>query len=63
MDEYQLMEEGYYAIFGRAGARTEMPGCSLCMYNQGASGAVDCFIDLTRNFPNRLEGSMLSDVG
>ena len=34
MDEHQLMEEGYFAIFGRAGARTEMPGCSLCMGNQ-----------------------------
>lgn len=34
MDEHQLMEEGYYNIYGRAGARTEMPGCSLCMGNQ-----------------------------
>ena len=34
MDEHQLMEEGYYSIYGKAGARTEMPGCSLCMGNQ-----------------------------
>merc|ERR1719201_3147936 len=34
MDEAQLTAEGYYSIFGTAGARTEMPGCSLCMGNQ-----------------------------
>ncbi|HHP7231367.1 MAG TPA: bifunctional aconitate hydratase 2/2-methylisocitrate dehydratase, partial [Xenococcaceae cyanobacterium] len=34
MDEKQLREEGVYGIFAAAGARTEMPGCSLCMGNQ-----------------------------
>ncbi|MGI3160275.1 hypothetical protein [Pseudomonas aeruginosa] len=34
MDAHQLTEEGYYGIFGKAGARMEMPGCSLCMGNQ-----------------------------
>ena len=34
MDEKELIEEGYYSIFGRVGARTEIPGCSLCMGNQ-----------------------------
>jgi len=55
MDEHQLMEEGYFAIFGRAGARTEMPGCSLCMGNQArvAPGAT-VLSTSTRNFPNRL---------
>ncbi|MDY0136750.1 MAG: bifunctional aconitate hydratase 2/2-methylisocitrate dehydratase [Thiomicrospira sp.] len=55
MDERQLIEEGYYSIYGRAGARTEMPGCSLCMGNQArvADGAT-VFSTSTRNFPNRL---------
>ncbi|MES9881693.1 MAG: bifunctional aconitate hydratase 2/2-methylisocitrate dehydratase [Sedimenticola sp.] len=55
MDEKQLVEEGYYSIFGRAGARTEMPGCSLCMGNQArvADNAV-VMSTSTRNFPNRL---------
>ena len=55
MDEHQLMEEGYYNIYGRAGARTEMPGCSLCMGNQArvAPGATVVSTS-TRNFPNRL---------
>ncbi len=55
MDEHQLTEEGYYAIFGRVGARTEMPGCSLCMGNQArvADGATVVSTS-TRNFPNRL---------
>ena len=55
MDEHQLTEEGYYSIFGRAGARTEVPGCSLCMGNQArvADGAI-VFSTSTRNFPNRL---------
>ncbi|MDT8385009.1 MAG: bifunctional aconitate hydratase 2/2-methylisocitrate dehydratase [Gammaproteobacteria bacterium] len=55
MDEHQLTEEGYYAIFGRVGARTEVPGCSLCMGNQArvADGAT-VFSTSTRNFPNRL---------
>lgn len=55
MDERQLTEEGYYSIFGRVGARTEMPGCSLCMGNQARveDNAV-VFSTSTRNFPNRL---------
>ncbi len=55
MDEHQLMEEGYYNIFGRAGARTEMPGCSLCMGNQARVEANSTVVSTsTRNFPNRL---------
>jgi len=55
MDEHQLTEEGYYSIYGKAGARTEMPGCSLCMGNQArvADSAV-VMSTSTRNFPNRL---------
>ncbi|MEH6543904.1 MAG: bifunctional aconitate hydratase 2/2-methylisocitrate dehydratase [Porticoccaceae bacterium] len=55
MDEYTLMQEGYYNIYGRAGARTEMPGCSLCMGNQ-ARVQPGCTVlsTSTRNFPNRL---------
>jgi len=55
MDEAQLIEDGYYAIFGSAGARTEVPGCSLCMGNQArvADNAV-VFSTSTRNFDNRL---------
>ena len=55
MDEHTLMEEGYYNIYGRAGARTEMPGCSLCMGNQ-ARVQPGCTVlsTSTRNFPNRL---------
>mmetsp|Transcript_29280 Transcript_29280/g.33968 ORF Transcript_29280/g.33968 Transcript_29280/m.33968 type:complete len:974 (+) Transcript_29280:110-3031(+) len=55
MDEAQLSDEGYYSIFGAAGARTEMPGCSLCMGNQ-ARVAPGCTVvsTSTRNFPNRL---------
>jgi len=55
MDEHQLMEEGYYSIFGRKGARTEMPGCSLCMGNQARVAPKSTVISTsTRNFPNRL---------
>jgi len=55
MDERQLTEEGVYSVFGKAGARTEMPGCSLCMGNQArvADNAV-VMSTSTRNFPNRL---------
>jgi aconitate hydratase 2/2-methylisocitrate dehydratase len=55
MDEHQLIEEGIYSTFGKAGARTEMPGCSLCMGNQArvADGAT-VLSTSTRNFPNRL---------
>merc|ERR1712066_994532 len=55
MDEAQLTAEGYYSIYGKVGARTEMPGCSLCMGNQ-ARVADKCTVvsTSTRNFPNRL---------
>ncbi|MDD1620130.1 MAG: bifunctional aconitate hydratase 2/2-methylisocitrate dehydratase [Methylococcaceae bacterium] len=55
MDQNQLVEEGYYGTFGKVGARTEMPGCSLCMGNQArvAKGATVVSTS-TRNFPNRL---------
>ena len=55
MDAHQLTEEGYYSIFGKAGARTEAPGCSLCMGNQArvADGST-VMSTSTRNFPNRL---------
>ncbi|WP_345843690.1 bifunctional aconitate hydratase 2/2-methylisocitrate dehydratase [Shewanella algae] len=55
MDKDQLTEEGYYGIFGRVGARIEIPGCSLCMGNQArvAEGATVVSTS-TRNFPNRL---------
>jgi aconitate hydratase 2/2-methylisocitrate dehydratase len=50
-----LTEEGHYGVFGTAGARTEMPGCSLCMGNQAQvrEGAT-VMSTSTRNFPNRL---------
>ncbi|MBT5558547.1 MAG: bifunctional aconitate hydratase 2/2-methylisocitrate dehydratase, partial [Proteobacteria bacterium] len=55
MDEKTLMEEGYYNIFGASGARTEMPGCSLCMGNQARVEAGSTVLSTsTRNFPNRL---------
>ena len=55
MDAQQLSEEGHYGVFGTAGARTEMPGCSLCMGNQAQvrEGAT-VMSTSTRNFPNRL---------
>ena len=55
MDAHQLTEEGYYGIYGKAGARMEMPGCSLCMGNQAQvrEGAT-VMSTSTRNFPNRL---------
>lgn len=54
MDAQQLTEEGHYGVFGTAGARTEMPGCSLCMGNQAQvrEGAT-VMSTSTRNFPNR----------
>lgn len=55
MDQEQLTKEGFYAMYGKVGARTEMPGCSLCMGNQ-ARVADNCTVisSSTRNFPNRL---------
>ncbi len=55
MDEAQLREEGVYGIFGRSGARMEMPGCSLCMGNQArVADRATVFSTSTRNFDNRL---------
>lgn len=55
MDAAQLHAEGYYYTFGRVGARTEMPGCSLCMGNQArVADKATCVSTSTRNFPNRL---------
>ena len=55
MDEKQLMEEGIYSVFGTSGARTEIPGCSLCMGNQARVLANSTVVSTsTRNFPNRL---------
>jgi aconitate hydratase 2/2-methylisocitrate dehydratase len=55
MDESELKKEGHYAVFGTAGARTEVPGCSLCMGNQARvrEGAT-VMSTSTRNFPNRM---------
>jgi aconitate hydratase 2/2-methylisocitrate dehydratase len=55
MDEKQLKEEGIYGIFGASGARTEMPGCSLCMGNQArVADNTTVFSTSTRNFNNRM---------
>ena len=55
MDQQQLTAEGYYSIFGKAGARVEMPGCSLCMGNQARVADKATVVSTsTRNFPNRL---------
>ncbi len=55
MDQTQLTEEGYYSTFGKAGARMEMPGCSLCMGNQARVAENSTVVSTsTRNFPNRL---------
>ena len=69
MDAKQLTEEGHYGVFGMAGARTEMPGCSLCMGNQAQvrEGAT-VMSTSTRNFPNRLgkipsKEEYMADIG
>lgn len=55
MDAQQLHDEGYYSIFGVAGARIEIPGCSLCMGNQAQVHEGSTVVSTsTRNFPNRL---------
>jgi len=55
MDKEQLTEEGYYAYYAAAGARTELPGCSLCMGNQARVAPKSTVVSTsTRNFPNRL---------
>jgi aconitate hydratase 2/2-methylisocitrate dehydratase len=55
MDQAQLVEEGWYSIYAKAGARTEPPGCSLCMGNQARVADNATVVSTsTRNFPNRL---------
>jgi aconitate hydratase 2/2-methylisocitrate dehydratase len=55
MDEAELREEGAYAVFGRVGGRTEVPGCSLCMGNQArVADKATVFSTSTRNFDNRM---------
>jgi len=55
MDKAQLMQEGHYNSFAQAGARTEVPGCSLCMGNQAQVRPKSTVVSTsTRNFPNRL---------
>ncbi|WP_206485006.1 bifunctional aconitate hydratase 2/2-methylisocitrate dehydratase [Thalassotalea sp. G2M2-11] len=55
MDRDQLTDEGYYSIYGKAGARIETPGCSLCMGNQARVADKSTVLSTsTRNFPNRL---------
>jgi aconitate hydratase 2/2-methylisocitrate dehydratase len=55
MDQAQLTDEGYYSTYGRVGARTEAPGCSLCMGNQARVAEKSTVVSTsTRNFPNRL---------
>ena len=55
MDEKKLMDEGFYSIYSKVGARTEMPGCSLCMGNQArVADNASVLSTSTRNFPNRL---------
>jgi len=55
MDAAQLTEEGYYSVFGKSGARIEIPGCSLCMGNQARVADGSTVVSTsTRNFPNRL---------
>src|SRR4029079_8314535 len=55
MDQAQLIEEGHYSSFALAGARTEVPGCSLCMGNQARVAPNSTVVSTsTRNFPDRL---------
>ena len=55
MDKFQLEQEGFYDIFKKAGVRTEVPGCSLCMGNQARVEPNATVVSTsTRNFPNRL---------
>ena len=52
---YHYFLEGYYSTYGKVGARTEMPGCSLCMGNQARVADKSTVVSTsTRNFPNRL---------
>ncbi|MCS5949529.1 hypothetical protein LNO88_03975 [Klebsiella pneumoniae subsp. pneumoniae] len=63
MDAAQLTEEGYYSVFGKSGARIEIPGCSLCMGNQArvADGATVVSTS-TRNFPEPFEVPALTSI-
>jgi aconitate hydratase 2/2-methylisocitrate dehydratase len=55
MDKTQLMKEGYYSVYSKIGARTEIPGCSLCMGNQArVKSKATVFSTSTRNFDNRI---------
>jgi len=64
MDKTQLMKEGYYSIFSKIGARTEVPGCSLCMGNQARVMSKDVvYSTSTRNFDNRLGDGALVYLG
>ena len=55
MDQHQLIKENYYDIFEQSGARTEVPGCSLCIGNQARVESNSTVVSTsTRNFPNRL---------
>jgi aconitate hydratase 2 / 2-methylisocitrate dehydratase len=55
MDQAELRQEGYYSIYATAGARTEIPGCSLCMGNQAQVAAGATVVSTsTRNFDNRM---------
>ena len=55
MDETRLKKEGYYAIYSQAGARTEIPGCSLCMGNQARVASKATILSTsTRNFDDRM---------
>ena len=55
MDQMILTAEGYYSVFGKSGARMELPGCSLCMGNQAqVKRGSTAMSTSTRNFPNRL---------
>jgi aconitate hydratase 2/2-methylisocitrate dehydratase len=64
MDEAQLRAEGVYSVFGAAGAKTEMPGCSLCMGNQArVEDNATVFSTSTRNFNNRMGKGALVYLG
>ena len=64
MDAQQLSEEGHYGVFGNAGARMEMPGCSLCMGNQAqVKEGATVMSTSTRNFPNRLGKNTMVYLG
>ena len=55
MDETELKKEGVYNLFKQLGARTEVPGCSLCMGNQArVENEAHVFSTSTRNFDNRM---------